>query len=217
MENAPMNDQVMLFTVMFAAVILLVVVVLMRLLRVWGKTRNEKRVDLTVKRSPSPKFQLRPGGLYFLRSPDLNAGAQALRGHISKDGTGLFVSRTFPRKAREKYHLGGTKCVWLSRETGRGGTNPTSLGPLLEELEEFLRENPGAMVLVGDLDYLVEENEFKRFLRFIKGLREVAESGAGRVLVTGSLKDLKVDERNAFLREVRKVGKGSGKVTKVAK
>jgi hypothetical protein len=203
-----MNDQTLLFTLMFAAVLVLVAIILYRLLRVAGRTREEGKVDLAVRRSPSPRYQLSSGAVYLLGSRDVSEGVAVFKGRLSRGDTGLLVSRTFPDLAVRKYRLGDTRCVWLSRDEKKGGVNPTALGPLLEEIEEFVEASPKPVVLVSDIDYLLEENDFKRFFRFVKGLREVAESGTGRIVIAGTLKGLEGDEKTRLLREVRELGGG---------
>lgn len=197
-----MDDLTLLYTVMFAALLLLVAYVLYRAMRLSCRERDDG-VDLAVRKVPRPRYQFRTGGTYLLDSGDAQEGLKAFKGQLSAGDQGLFISRTYPEMACKRHRLGDTRCVWLSRNEEKGGTNPTKLGPLLEEIEEFIEGNSRPFVFIADLDYLVEENDFKRFFSFVKGLREVAETGAGRVLVSGRLLGLRKQEREQVHREIK--------------
>ncbi len=197
-----MDDLTLLYTLMFAALLLMVAYVLFRAMRLPRKGKDDG-IDLAVRKKPKPRYQFRTGGTYLLGTGDLREGLKAFKGQLSSGDQGLYISRTYPDMACKRHRLGDTRCIWLSRDETKGGTNPTKLGPLLEEIEEFIESSSRPFVFIADMDYLVEENDFRRFFSFVKGLREVAESGAGKVLVRGRLIGLRKQEREQVHREIK--------------
>jgi hypothetical protein len=203
-----MDNETLLYTVLFAFLLIMAAFVLYRVMGLQANKRDEG-VDLTVRRTAKPRYQLSTGTVYMLGASGMQDGLRVFRTGMSRGDAGLYVSRTFPDMARKRNRLGDTRCLWLSRDEKKGGTTPTALGPLLEEIEEFFEGSSRPFVFIADIDYLAEENDFERFFGFIKGLREVAESGGGKVLVVGTLNTLRKKEREQTHREVRQLGSGA--------
>jgi len=72
--------------------------------------------------------------------------------------------------------------VWVTQVLG--GINPTSLHVLQDVIIRFIRGNPGAVVLIDCLEYLLLYNDFRTVFKFLTNLKDqvVLQHGSGIVI-----------------------------------
>ncbi len=73
--------------------------------------------------------------------------------------------------------------VWITQATDKG-VSPTKLHILQERAIDFMRRNPGGVVVLDDIDYLLMYNEFPVLFRFLVAVKDhAAISGSAFVVV----------------------------------
>lgn len=96
---------------------------------------------------------------------------------------GLMVTRVFPERIREEYHLQVTPIIWLTESTGDRRIPPTSIALLTDALIRFMEGNPNSIVLVDGVEYLLTFNDFNRVLRSLDSLNETTWITKSRLII----------------------------------
>ncbi|MCJ7490238.1 MAG: DUF835 domain-containing protein, partial [Thermoplasmata archaeon] len=97
---------------------------------------------------------------------------------------GLMITRVFPERIREEYHLQVTPIIWLTESTGDRRIPPTSIALLTDALIRFMEGNPNSIVLVDGVEYLLTFNDFNRVLRSLDSLNETTWITKSRLIIT---------------------------------
>lgn len=96
---------------------------------------------------------------------------------------GLMITRVFPERIREEYHLQVTPIIWLTESTGDRRIPPTSVALMTDALIRFMEGNPNSIVLVDGVEYLLTFNEFSRVLRSLDSLNETTWITRSRLII----------------------------------
>ena len=96
---------------------------------------------------------------------------------------GLMITRVFPERIREEYHLQVTPIIWLTESTGDRRIPPTSIALMTDALIRFLEGNPNSIVLVDGVEYLLTFNDFNRVLRSLDSLNETTWITKSRLII----------------------------------
>jgi hypothetical protein len=96
---------------------------------------------------------------------------------------GLVVTREFPDNVRKERNLQVTPIIWLTESPGERRVAPTSLAVLTDTLIRFMETNPNSIVLMEGIEYMMTFNEFRKVLRALDSLNEVAWITKARLLV----------------------------------
>jgi archaellum biogenesis ATPase FlaH len=158
-----------------------------------GETLNRSLVDrvLGVVPSPAPMAQVMAGwdqyGLkvgisYFT----INEDPQNTFFYISNIGQGrndvLVVSWLIPQHIKETYGLSAQN-IWLSHVSSGGSVSPNDLDQLGSSIEDFLQNNPGGLVFLDGVSYLISYNSPPKVVRFLDQVRNMVAEHMGVVLV----------------------------------
>ncbi len=136
------------------------------------------------------------GGLnYLVVELGRSAGMGAFREIVSTT-PGLCVTGLSPARVAERFGLERTPILWITSAASQGRTvRPQALDfELVHTILKFLRENPGAAVLLDDLDYLASVNGFDAVARFLKRVANQASSAGGTLIVTVGRGTFTVDQ-----------------------
>ena len=91
--------------------------------------------------------------------------------------------------------------VWLTRVSHERGVDPANLHVLLERAARFLRENPGGVVYLEGVEYLLLYNDFKGLMKFLIAVKDMAVLHGGHVIVGVTPGALKKEELSLLRRE----------------
>lgn len=120
--------------------------------------------------------------------------------HINRDYKGLCITRTNPKKIKNKYEL-ETEILWL---TERKSKTEKTISPVLESMiftiSEFIENQEKSILLIDGIEYLISNNEFYPVMSFIRQIvDEISEKNAILLIPispqTFSKQDLKMLER----------------------
>jgi hypothetical protein len=153
------------------------------------------------------KYKLAQGRTYVVEEapPEISFDAFVNIVSTSADGSkknvGMAISRQHPDLIRQKYGLEATSIFWLATRTGQDVVAPTNLGILTHMLVKFIEENPGGVVLLDGIEYLVSNNDFNKVLRLIDQVNDHISLSKSVMIVpvdprAFSQKELALLERN---------------------
>jgi hypothetical protein len=97
---------------------------------------------------------------------------------------GLVVTRVFPERIRETYHLQVTPIIWLTESTGDKRIPPTSVALLTDTMIRFMESNPNSIVFMDGVEYLLTFNDFSRVLKSLDSLNETVWITKSRLLIS---------------------------------
>ncbi|UCE45166.1 MAG: DUF835 domain-containing protein [Methanobacteriota archaeon] len=93
----------------------------------------------------------------------------------------LCVTREYPEKVKEKYDIQGAPFLWLSMDQQKSySRDPSNLALLYSDIKTFVIENPGCIILLSGLEYLVSQNGFTKVLKLLQHMND-------KVAVTDSI------------------------------
>ncbi len=164
-----------------------------------------------------PRHRLERGLNYLVLENGRNAAMGAFRDIVSAT-PGLCVTGLAPARVARRFGLERTPILWITTASSEERTvRPNGLDfELVHTVVKFLRENPGTVVLLDDLDYLATLAGFEAVARFLKRVTNQASASKGTVIVGAGLGTFAVDEV-ALLRgivdRVLEVEEGPGATT----
>ncbi|MGA1821068.1 MAG: DUF835 domain-containing protein [Thermoplasmatota archaeon] len=107
---------------------------------------------------------------------------------------GLIVSTSPPREIRSQFK-GEIKIIWLNRskavksEDSVAVVNPTNLSGIIDETDEYFRENhKKGVILMDRFEDVIQANDMSRVLKFLKTMKEKASRERLAVIVPLSYK-----------------------------
>jgi hypothetical protein len=160
-----------------------------------------------VRSSRIPRHRLERGLNYLVLENGRSAAMGAFRDIVSAT-PGLCVTGLAPARVASRFGLERTPILWITTASNAERTvRPNALDfELVHTVVKFLRENPGTVVLLDDLDYLATLAGFEAVARFLKRVTNQASASKGTVIVGAGVGTFAVDEvallRGAFDRVV---------------
>lgn len=150
--------------------------------------------------------ELNPGRSYLVEEDKPVNVFRLLAKGIEEEGTGLVITRTNPKRVRERYGLRDERILWLTdRESTSEETMPPVLERLIYTIEEYMRiGNKGAVMLDG-MEYLISNNSFEAVLRFLRRLVDHVSESHFILLISISPKTVKEQELKILEREMEVV------------
>lgn len=124
---------------------------------------------------------LKGGSSYLFTDKGVARAYEVFKKLLTEGKRGLVITRTHPSRVQQLY---GIDCpvMWIaksSKPTGVISLEPTRLMKIHSTISDFIKANPGAVVLLDGLEYLVTENGFAPVMKAIQLTNEeVAMSGA---------------------------------------
>jgi hypothetical protein len=155
------------------------------------------------------KIRINKGYCYLVKEekPELSS---TLFERFTARSNGLYITRIYPGRLRERMRLRNSKVVWLSHAPGENRCHPSALTNLANTVLRVLEKK--GTVLIDGLEYLMIENGFNQSLIFIEHLNEFVMQNGGLVIIpvnpkAFNEKELALMERNL---EVLEGALGSG-------
>ncbi len=153
--------------------------------------------------APSVPSELKPGRSYLVEEDRPEEAYRLLSKALSGKKGGLLITRTNPKRVRERFALQADRTLWL---TDRDSASEETIAPALErivyEIERFLAEHPRGAVLLDGIEYLVSNNSFDAVLRFIRRLVDTVSEGHYILLISLGPATLKDQELKMLEREM---------------
>ncbi len=147
--------------------------------------------------------ELRGGTTYIVREKKGDAAFELLSKLTSGGRDGLCITRKHPEIAKSHYSIPAHVHIrWLTPSLGKDRMDPKALNALTNIVYRFVTENPGAVVLLDGLEYLLLHNEFSKTLLFLENVNDYVMQSDALLLVPINPEamqghDIALIERNA--------------------
>src|SRR5208337_3699903 len=92
---------------------------------------------------------------------------------------GLCITREHPSKIRKRLGLEKTPIVWLTGEASPNEHTIASLQDLSITLGDFLQKAEHPILLLDGFEYLISNNTFESFLKFLQVIRDRVQTHNG--------------------------------------
>jgi PAS domain S-box-containing protein len=116
------------------------------------------------------RFEFEFGCSYLVKN-DVQKAFEAFAENVLSGFEGLCITREFPQRVRNKYQLEKTPIVWLTGEKVEGETTINSLQDLSVLIGNFLEKVDQGVVMLDGFEYLITNNGFDSFIRFLQMTR----------------------------------------------
>jgi hypothetical protein len=120
------------------------------------------------------QFELEFGSSYIIKN-DVEKAYEIFADNVFSGLEGLCITRKFPPKVREKYRLEKTPIIWLTDEKAQDQATVHSLQDLSILINNFLEKTSHAIVLLDGFEYLITNQGFEPFIRFLQLSRSRCE------------------------------------------
>jgi len=137
-----------------------------------------------------PGSKIPAGHSYLFTEDGIYAAFAALRYLLVEGHRALILSKTHPDKISSRYQV-DCPIIWIVSKPPPGvkaiTVDPFRLGRIYSLIADFARNNPGAVVLLDGIDYLISENDFSSFMKTLQLINE-------NIAMTGSILLLPVNQ-----------------------
>ena len=106
---------------------------------------------------------------FMIKEPKSDFSLAAFSSLIARGNKGLCITRVPPEKLGALAQQEGVKIHWLSKKTGEN-TIPPSLTKISHEIMEHMKNEPNCVILLDGLEYIINNVEFMKVLRFVNEL-----------------------------------------------
>jgi predicted hydrocarbon binding protein len=119
------------------------------------------------------KYTLEPGYSYLIKEEIPDQSFDIFVDAAKHGVPSLCVTREYPEKVKEKHSLAGTPFLWLSMDQERSySRDPSNLALVYSDIKTFITENPGCIVLLSGLEYLISQNGFTKVLKLLQHMND---------------------------------------------
>jgi len=124
--------------------------------------------------TPLKTIELERGRIYITRKQSF--AYETFSKIVLAGSEGLCITREYPPKIRKRLGLEKTPIVWL---TGEASPNEHTIGSLQDlsiTLGDFLQKAEHPILLLDGFEYLITNNTFESFLKFLQIIRDRVQS-----------------------------------------
>ncbi len=154
----------------------------------------------------APPKELMPGRSYLIEEDRPDLAFQMLEKALEGNKGGLVITRTNPKRVREKFAVDAVRILWLTdRESSSEQTIAPALERIVYEIEQFMSSRPRGAVLLDGVEYLVSNNSFDAVLRFARRLIDTVSEGHYIFIISLGPATLREQELKMLEREMEVV------------
>lgn len=114
---------------------------------------------------------LKPGSSYLFTERSVPRAYEAFKRLLAEGRRGLVITRTHPSRVQQQYSF-DCPIMWIAKNIKSPGgvisLEPTRLMKIHGTISDFMKANPGAVVLLDGLEYLITENGFAPVMKAIQ-------------------------------------------------
>ncbi len=154
-----------------------------------------------------PKGALGGRGSYLIREPKASRIFEIYRELIAAGARGLCVTRIHPDDLRSKHGVAESGFIWLSSTPGKkvrgmAVASPTELVDIASAIAEFSAQGGDAAVLLEGVEYMIGQNGFASFLRFLQKVNEKITLNGSYLLISANPAAMHEQEYKLLAREM---------------
>jgi hypothetical protein len=155
---------------------------------------------------PDSKHVLVEGNSYMMEMDDTAQAFEIFLEQVSHGRPGMIIAREYPEKVKKKYGIDNIPFLWLSFEREKKYTRePTNIPLIYSEIKNFLDSSERGVVLISGIEYLINQNNFVKVLKFVQLLNEIVSITDSILLLPVSSEALNQREVKLLERELKMV------------
>jgi len=141
---------------------------------------------------------MKSGSSYLFTERSVAHAFETLKRLMSEGRRAIVISRTHPSRVQQVH---GVDCpmMWIAKTTRPAGgvisLEPTRLMKIHSTVSDFIKANPGSVVLLDGLEYLITENGFGPVMKTIQLTNE-------EVAMTNSFLLVPIDPRTLEIQQL---------------
>ena len=117
----------------------------------------------------------------------------------------LIIGREHPREWKAKTGIEPEEYIWLTRVEHKKAVSPSSLHVLSGRVIEFIRKNPGSVVYIEGIEYMLFYSDFKAIAKFLFSIRDVALIENAYVLILANEHALTKEQMAVLKKEFEEI------------
>ena len=155
---------------------------------------------------------LRSGSSYLFTESGVQRAYDILQRMRAEGKRGLVITRMHPSRVRQ-LHSVDCPMMWIAKssspESGVIVLEPTRLMKIHSTVSDFIKANPGSVVLLDGLEYLITENGFGPVMKAIQLTNEEVAMSGSYLLVPIDPRTLETQQLGYLEREFSLPGEGA--------
>ncbi len=172
-----------------------------------SRLSEEEIPDLSSSAPPEPTGALGGRGSYLVREPKASRVFDLYRELVSAGARGLCVTRIHPDDLRAKHGVTESGFIWLSSTPGKKTKGmavaaPTELVDIASAIADFSADGGNAAVLLEGVEYMIGQNGFASFLRFLQKVNEKIVLNDSYLLISANPAAMREQEYKLLAREM---------------
>ncbi len=164
-------------------------------------THTIKKVNTVQKAEKKLPSKLDNACTYLLLEKKSNDAFSLFKRTMKIGLNGICVTRQYPDKLKSRYGLEEVPIIWLSNIDQKNAYKPKNLEKLSLELELFLAEGSGVILLEG-LEYLISNNDFRTVFHLIQSLKDLVAVTDSILILSASPLTLEKNQIELLEKEV---------------
>ena len=163
--------------------------------------RHERKLDREKEEKKRIPKKLKKGFTYIVKERRSNNSFKLFKKTLEDGFNGICVTRQYPDKVKEKYDLETVRILWLSNVDQESTFKPKNLEKLGLELELFLSEKEGVILLDG-FEYLISNNDFRTVFHLIQSIKDQVAISDSIMIISASPSTLEKQQMDLLEKEV---------------
>ena len=154
---------------------------------------------------------LRGGSSYLFTEQGVSRAYDYLKRLLGQGKRCLVISRNHPSRVQQAYAL-DCPIMWIAKSTKPTGgvmsLEPTRLMKIHSTISDFIKANPGSVVLLDGIEYLITENGFGPVMKTIQLTNEEVAMSGSYLLVPIDPRTLETQQMGYLEREFSSPSEG---------
>jgi hypothetical protein len=163
--------------------------------------------ELPMVGSGAPPTEIGRRGAYVVREPKAERVFELFEDLVGAGARGLCITRIHPDDLRSRYKIADAGFIWLSSTPGKKGKGmavvpPTGLVEIASAIAEFAADGGNAAILLEGVEYMIGQNGFSSFLRFLQKVNEKIMLNNSYLVISTNPAAMKEQEYRLLAREM---------------
>lgn len=146
--------------------------------------------------------RLNSASIYLIKEERSDNAYHIFKSNLTRGIPGLCISRSYPEKIKEKFHIDNASIVWLSNVGKESSIRPKDLEKLSLSIEQFLSKNKNALILLDGVEYLITNNNFTSVLKLVQSLRDIVSINQATLIIPINPKTVESSQISLIEKEV---------------
>jgi archaellum biogenesis ATPase FlaH len=111
---------------------------------------------------------LQDGFSYLIKDNSKMLGSRLVSNKTVVGENVLYVTRKSPKTLMKDDEITNQTLIWLTYNKGPDCIEPTNISRLSQRIQDFLKNNKRATIILDGLEYLTSQNDFSTILHFLQ-------------------------------------------------